>query len=223
MSGTWVDVAPSVIDSGYDLQLLAVRFVDPGHPEEKLGVRYRVFFRNNSDQVIDQSFNVLLLASDSDLPDADAPNAGFQLETIEAGEIKSVDIRLPMIEGSFRKLHVLVDSHKDIAETEEVNNGSILSVEEILPVDPVLFGSENQQVAAGSELTLAGEGLGPAPGRVVVHAAGLEWEAEIEGWTDLGVRVKLPALPIADDTPAEIVLIRGDDAATNPLSVTMIP
>ena len=32
----------------FDLQLLAVRFVDPGHPDQKLGPRYRVWFRNNS-------------------------------------------------------------------------------------------------------------------------------------------------------------------------------
>ena len=40
------------------LQLLAVRFVDPGHPEEKTGPRYRVWFRNNSDLAIDKPFDV---------------------------------------------------------------------------------------------------------------------------------------------------------------------
>ena len=108
-------------------------------------------------------------------------------------------------------------------EIEEAHNGTILAVADILPVDPVLFGSEDELIAAGSKMTLAGEGLGPAPGRVVVHAAGLEWEAEIEGWTDLGARIQLPAFPLADHTPAEIVLVRGDGAATNPFSVTMTP
>ncbi len=43
--GTWVDVEMPVIPAAqYDLQLLAVRFVDPGHPEEKLGPRYRVWY-----------------------------------------------------------------------------------------------------------------------------------------------------------------------------------
>ena len=221
--GTWVDVDPVVIQTGFDLQLLAVRFVDAGHPEQNFGARYRIYLRNNSDQPINQPFNVLLLASDGTSPSADALNAGFQLETIEAGETKAVDIRLPMTEEPFTKLHVLIDSHKNIEEIEETNNGSVLNVADILPVDPVLFGSEDQQVVTGSVMTLAGEGLGPAPGRVLVHAAGLEWEAEIEGWTDLGVQVKLPELPVTDDTPAEIMLIRGDDAATNPLSVTITP
>ena len=212
-----------MIQTGFDLQLLAVRFVDAGHPEQNFGARYRIYLRNNSDQPINQPFNVLLLASDGTSPSADALNAGFQLETIEAGETKAVDIRLPMTEEPFTKLHVLIDSHKNIEEIEETNNGSVLNVADILPVDPVLFGSEDQQVVTGSVMTLAGEGLGPAPGRVLVHAAGLEWEAEIEGWTDLGVQVKLPELPVTDDTPAEIMLIRGDDAATNPLSVTITP
>ncbi len=221
--GTWVDVEPVVIETGLDLQLLAVRFVDAGHPEQNFGARYRVYLRNNSDQSMNQPFNVLLVASNDTSPSVDALNAGFQLETIDAGETKAIDIRLPMTEESFSKLHVLVDSHEDIKETEETNNGAILNVVDILPVDPVLFGSEDQQIVTGSVMTLAGEGLGPAPGRVLVHASGLEWEAEIEGWTDLGVQIKLPALPVTDDTPAEIVLFRGDDAATNPLSVTITP
>ena len=46
--GTWVDLKPVVVAAATsDLQLVAVRFVDPGHPEEKLGPRYRVWFRNN--------------------------------------------------------------------------------------------------------------------------------------------------------------------------------
>ena len=38
--GTWVDLRPVVVAAAQsDLQLVAVRFVDPGHPEEKLGPR----------------------------------------------------------------------------------------------------------------------------------------------------------------------------------------
>ena len=222
VSGTWVDVLPAGVATGSDLQLLAIRFVDAGHPEKDLGARYRVMFRNNSDQDINKPFNILLLAGDSS-PHTESPYAGFQIETMEAGETKSVDIRLPLVSEPYKTLHVLVDSHKDIAETEESNNGTSIKIADILPVDPVLFGSEDQLVAAGSKMSLAGEGLGPEPGRVIVHAAGLEWEAAIEGWTDLGARIEIPALPLADHTPAEIVLVRGDGAVTNPLSVTMTP
>ena len=59
----------------YDLQLLAVRFVDPGHPEEKLGPRYRVWFRNNSDRRSTQPFNVMLFAGNDDQLTADLPAA----------------------------------------------------------------------------------------------------------------------------------------------------
>jgi len=43
-------VAPAVVHTGYDLQLLAVCHVDPGHPKYKIRARCRVIVRNNSDK-----------------------------------------------------------------------------------------------------------------------------------------------------------------------------
>lgn len=222
VSGTWINVAPAPAHLEHDLQLLAIRFVDAGHPEQDLGARFRVVFRNNSDKAISTPFNIVIVASD-ETPTSDAPYAGFQIENIDGGDTKSVDIRLPFLNNPVSKIQVLIDSHQDIAEEDESNNGTAIKIADILPVDPVLFGSEDQIIPAGSTMNLAGEGLGPEPGRVVVHAAGLEWEATIEGWSELGVRVALPALPVADDSPAEILLIRGDGAVTNPLSITLTP
>jgi hypothetical protein len=48
-------------------------------------------------------------------------------------------------------------------------------------------------------------------------------EGEILGWYDLGVRWTLPKIAVAAPTDAEIVLIRGDGAATNPLKITLNP
>ena len=97
--GTWVDVAPVVVGAEYDLQLLAIRFVDGGHPEEQLGPRYRVWFRNNSTRAIHVPFNVMLFASvDGSLSD-DLPQAGVRVTSIEAGEVQAVDVRLRQIVG----------------------------------------------------------------------------------------------------------------------------
>jgi len=221
--GTWINVQPVNIVSGLDLQCLAIRYVDAGHPSQKLGPRYRMWVRNNSKQVIAKPFNVLMMAGDTAKPSAEYPYAGNKIEMIKAGETKIVDIRLPVLSKNQTKLHVLVDSHKDIAEANEENNGTVLDLSAVTPVDPVLFGSDEQSAQAGELLTIAGEGLGPMPGRVIVHAAGMEWEAEIEGWNDLGVRVKLPNLPLADVTPAEMIVVRGDGAAANPLSINLKP
>jgi len=51
----------------------------------------------------------------------------------------------------------------------------------------------------------------------------LELDAEIQGWYDLGVRAKLPNLPLAAATDAEIVVVRGDGAVANPLSLRIMP
>jgi hypothetical protein len=94
--GTWVDVPPVAVPPWrYDLQLLAVRFVDPGHPEERLGPRYRVWYRNNSSQPVTQGFNVVALASNDPLLRPGLPQAGVRVRAIAPGDTQSVDIRLP--------------------------------------------------------------------------------------------------------------------------------
>ena len=234
-SGTWVNVARvEVPATEYDLQLLAVRFVDPGHQEENLGPRYRVWFRNNSTVAIDRPFDVVLLAGNDDKAKPDLPMAGVRVNAIAAGETQVVDIRLPFavqqmgrdaqgLPAPFSTLHVLVDGNREIDETSEVNNGTQLAADLVLPVDPSAFEVKPKEAAAGGELLLAGEGLGPEPGRVLVHLGGIEMEAEIIGWYDLGVSVKVPDLPLAGPVTAELIVIRADGAATNPVSVTVLP
>ncbi|MCA9017688.1 MAG: hypothetical protein KDA77_20360, partial [Planctomycetaceae bacterium] len=207
--GTWVDVQPIVIDSGLDLQMLAVRFVDSGHPEQQLGPRFRVWFRNNSNVDINVPFNVMLLASNSRELEAGVPEAGSRVDNIAAGQIQSVDIRLPFAaslmstdeEGNqlpFEQLHVLIDSHREIPEAFEENNGAVMARVDVLPVDPALFSADTDVVVSGAMVNLAGEGLGPEPGKVLVSINGMNFEAEIYGWYDLGVQVKMPELPLLD-------------------------
>ena len=234
VSGTWVDVA-SVRVEDRDLQLLAVRFVDAGHPEQKLGPRYRVWFRNNSDKKIRKDFNVMLLASnDREPPSRDVPQAGVEIDNIDAGAIQTVDIRLPFEANTldrdakdravpFRFLHVLVDSHRDVDEAFEENNGVVLARVDVLPVDPASFSTSVTSAAPGAMIDIAGEGFGPEPGEVIVQINGLELQAEIYGWYDLGVHIKLPALPLASETRADIVVVRGDGAVSNPVQIQVVP
>ena len=70
---------------------------------------------------------------------------------------------------------------------------------------------------------LAGEGLGPEPGKVLLRLGGIEMEPEILGWYDLGIRLALPNLPLASPTKADLLVIRGDGAAAVPLKVTISP
>jgi hypothetical protein len=233
--GTWVNVPPVIVEAHQtDLELLAVRFVDPGHPEENLGPRYRVWFRNNSDEPVTQPFNVVLFASNDGKLVAGLPQAGVRVASIEANDTQSVDIRLPIEvyrmgrdangkPAPFSTLHVLVDANREISETTRADNGAQLVPAEILPVDPAVFEVEPAAASAGNEILLAGEGLGPQPGQVLVVVDGKEIDAEILGWYDLGVRFTMPKTNLAIPTNAEVVVIRGDGAASNPLPINLKP
>lgn len=227
--GTWVDVPPVVVETGYDVQLLAVRFVDPGHPDKNLGQRVRVWLRNNSRESINRPFNVLVLGSDADKPAEDRLEAGQRIESIEAGQTLAVDVRLPVTADGkpgapreFAKLHVLVDSDRELNDTNRANNGILVARRDVLPVDPVLFQAEEEMVATGSTITLAGEGLGPEPGEVLLQVGDEQKPVEVVGWYDLGVRVKVPELPLEGATAAQFVVVRGDTAATNPVQVQLV-
>lgn len=233
--GTWVDLKPVVIPANdTDLQLVAVRFVDPGHPEEKLGPRYRVWFRNNGSQPITQPFSVMLLAGNDARMVEGMAQAGVQVTSVEPGAIQSVDIRLPAdvlalgrgADGKpapFGMLHVLVDANQEIAETTKENNGVRLAPADVLPVDPAAFEIKPRLARVGEEILLAGEGFGPEPGRVLVQVNGQELDGEILGWYDLGVQWALPKLAVNGPVEADVVVIRGDGAAANPVKVKIMP
>jgi hypothetical protein len=137
--GYWYDVPVVEIRQGVDLQLLAVRMIDAGSPEQNLGPAFRVWIRNNSPIAIAHPFNVVALAARNTVATADLPQAGVRVDTIDAGQTLPVDIRLPVEanQPGFPLLHVLVDSHREIAEVFENNNGAVLARANILPVDEV--------------------------------------------------------------------------------------
>ena len=231
--GTWIDVSPIVV-AGQDVQLLAVRFVENGHPEQNLGPRYRVWVRNNSPVQIVTPFSVLMLASNEQTPTVELPQTGVVVTAMDIGETQALDIRLPLAanrlgvtpEGyrvPFTYLHVLVDSHQQIPEMFEDNNGAVLARTDILPVDPAAFSTDLTAAAPESLLTIAGEGFGPEPGQVIVSVYGQQVQAEIHGWYDLGIQFAVPNFTLTQPVDAEVLVVRGDTAVSNPLTVRLAP
>ena len=158
----------------------------------------------------------------------------MRVTAIEAGEIQSVDIRLPIevyamgrdAKGNptpFSMLQVLVDAANEIAETTKANNGASLPPADVLPVDPAAFELQPVAATSGGEVILAGEGFGPQPGQILLLVGGEEIDAEIIGWSDMGVRFMLPKIAPAGPTEAEVIVVRGDRAAANPLKITILP
>lgn len=232
--GTWIDVARPPLTDRPDLELLAVRFVDPGHPEEHLGPRYRVWFRNNSSQPVVTPLDVMLMASNDGRLVAGLPQAGVRVTSIEAGDTQAVDIRLPVEVSTqgrnalgqaipFQTLHVLVDANRAVDDPNQANNGAAIARDQILPIDPATFESRPDRQTVGGEVVLAGEGYGPGPGKVLLVVAGQEMDAEILGWYDLGIRARLPQLGMNVPIDAELIVVRGDGAAANPIRITIEP
>jgi hypothetical protein len=222
-----------VARSGIDVQLLAVRFVDPGHPEQKMGPRYRIWFRNNSVLPIEQPFDLVVYASNDQRPGMRLPEAGVRVTGMDAGQIQAVDLRLPFdanilgrdLQGSripFRYLHLIVDAQRELLDVDVANNGAVVERLEILPVDPAIF-SVALDSTGGGIVDVAGEGFGPEAGQAVLELNGQELPLEILGWCDVGVQVRLPGLVANPPTKGEIIIIRGDKAASNPHLVRIPP
>jgi hypothetical protein len=135
--GDWEDVPLVAVPQGLDLQLLAVRMLDSGDPDQQQGPAFRVWFRNNSAVAINHPFNILTLAARDTQPTADLPQAGVRVASIDAGQTLSVDIRLPVEanQPGFPMLHVLVDSHREIPEVDKTNNGLVINRADVLPVE----------------------------------------------------------------------------------------
>ena len=232
-SGTWVDVPPAPVSAAneVDVQLIAVRFIDPGHTEEQLGPRYRVWIRNNAATQITQPFNITLLGGTDDRPVEGLPQEGVRVESMEPDQVMSVDVRMPFEVNvlntdeqgrriPFTYLHVVVDSNRELNDVFRENNGIGIAREEVLPIDPWAFAPESDTVPIGSIINVAGEGFGPEPGEVFVVYEGEQYPAEIYGWYDLGVRFQVPEIPVSGTAQtAEILVIRGDGASSNPIEV----
>lgn len=232
-SGTWIDLPSPVLVDNPDVQLVAVRFVDNGHPEQELGTRYRAWFQNNSNAAITAPFNVLMLASNTVNASADLPQAGVTVPAMDPGEMKVVDIRLPFAANKmnrvdnhltpFEYLHVLVDSHRQLNDPTPENNGAVIARADIMPVDPAAFAPDSAAAAPGAIVSIAGEGFGPEPGRLIVSINGEQTEATIYGWYDLGVQFELPNINVTGPTDAEVLVVRGDGAAANPVTMKLAP
>jgi hypothetical protein len=123
----------------------------------------------------------------------------------------------------FNYLHVLVDSHRQLQDVNPANNGAVIARTEILPVDPAAFAPDVNAAAPGAMVSVAGEGFGPEPGRIIVNVNGTQTEATVFGWYDLGVQFELPTVPLATPAEAEVLVVRGDGAASNPVTIQLAP
>jgi hypothetical protein len=138
----WEQPAPSLVS--YDLQLVAVRLVDPGQPEQQRGPCYRIWIRNNSSLAAPQPFTVMLLAGNDARLVRGLPQTSVRVTSIAAGDTQAVDLRLPtgvftMGRDSlgrplpYNMIHVAVDTEREVPDACRANNAAMLAVADVLP------------------------------------------------------------------------------------------
>ena len=144
--GVSVAAAPAAID----LQLIDLRYVDPGNAARQLGPRYRVTVFNASNTAVTIPFEVALLAAGKDAAVKETATAATIVNSMAAGETKTVDVRLPLsalqlgreANGrglAFAVLYGVVDSQNVVAEVddgqERNNNVRAWRRDDIRPID----------------------------------------------------------------------------------------
>ena len=135
---------PVPVATPVDLELVNVQFGDVGDPASGLGPRYRITVRNASPTLVGQ-FKVVAVAVAGNQPSPEAPPVVAVLDSLKPGEVRSLDIRLPVGAltlahdaagnvGPFTQLGVAIDADNQIAESNEANNSTILDRQQIPPI-----------------------------------------------------------------------------------------
>ncbi len=137
-------VRPIPVSTPVDLQLVDVRFGDVGDPASGLGPRFRITVYNASPSPVSE-FKVVAVAVANGQPSPNAPPVVAVIDSMEAGEVKSFDVRLPVEAltlsvdpmgnvAPFSQLGVVVDADNQIPESNEENNQLILDRQQIQPI-----------------------------------------------------------------------------------------
>ena len=131
----------ATVAGGVDVEFTKIRQLDAGDAAKNLAPAYRVWFHNNSDVDINQPFDVALLASADEQLSEGLPYRNIRVDGIAADETMSVDIRLPIEALSmssddgqaapYAYVHTIIDSQRELVETDKLNNLSVDSREEI--------------------------------------------------------------------------------------------
>src|SRR5262249_52450919 len=93
-----VEAQQPVEDPIIDVEVLDVRFVDPGDPAKQLGPCYRIEFRNNSDVAIQREFSVAVIAGGPGRLTPQTPRTIEPVPGMQPGQMLAGDIRLPLLE-----------------------------------------------------------------------------------------------------------------------------
>jgi hypothetical protein len=217
----------------FPIELVDVRLIDIGNAAEGQGPRFRVVIKNVMPFPLNQPFEVLLSAGINDEASAELPTAIQGVQQLGPGEIAPVEVRLPAEAmamaypgreepAPFSVLHVLIAGPKNALGSSSITKLAATPLSEVRLADLAVAPPANGAVAVGSPLELQGEGFGLQAGQVVLNVAGLKLNAEVLGWSELGIAVRMPQLALTEPTPVQVTVVRADGQAAQPLSLTAV-
>ncbi len=217
----------------FPLELVDVRLVDLGNASAGQGPRFRIVLKNITPFPLSRPFEVMLTAGISDDFSPSLPTAVEGLAAMAPGAVVPVDLRLPVEvmamtypgraePGPFSMLFVLVGGPKNALGSSSVTTMAVLPLGDVRPVDLAIAPPANPEVAVGGPVELQGEGFGSEAGQVFLNVGGLKLNAEVLGWSELGIAVRMPELALTSPTPVQLLVTRVDGQSAAPLPLTAV-
>ncbi|MBI1900399.1 MAG: hypothetical protein HYS13_04695 [Planctomycetia bacterium] len=217
-----------------NLQLVDVRLVEPGMPEQKLGPRFRLFVKNASPFGISRPIDLVVAAGIDRKFEQGLPSAVERISGLAPGQVATIEIRLPIESmamqypgeekpAPFSTLFVMVTGQQDLLGNATIKPLAILPRIGIQFVDLALHKPADARVPTGAVVTLAGEGFGIDGGQVILSLGQAKLVGQIVNWGPTAIQVKLPELALATPTAAQIVVARADGQSAPAMEMQIMP
>jgi hypothetical protein len=194
-----------------DLDLNDLRFVDNGNNQQ--GPRYRVTVKNLSRTDVTSEITVALLASIEADSDDNVSTLGT-IEGLNAGESKTVDLRLPRGSQVLEFLTAAVAA-TEVADSNENDNTATFARDSVREVSLKLstIRIENGQ------LVLSGEGFGREAGKLSLKVGSTNVPMNAAGWTATEISFKLPKVDFTKVKAGQLQVVRADGRTAQPLAL----
>jgi hypothetical protein len=225
---------PAQAQGQLNLQLVDVRLVEPGVPDQKLGPRFRLFVKNASPFGIGRPIDLVVAAGIDRKFQQGLPATVERVSGLAPGQVATLEVRLPLESmamqypgeekpAPFSTLFVMVADQQDLLGNATIKPLAILPRIGIQFVDLALQKPADARVPTGAVVTLAGEGFGIDGGQVVLSLGGAKLVGQVVNWGPTAIQVKLPELALAAPTPAQIIVARADGQSAPAMEMQIMP
>jgi hypothetical protein len=203
-----------------DLELRDLKLVDKG--DDTMGPAYRLSLRNNSQRGTIGSMVAVLMASQDAQPTADSPYATVEVPTLAAGQMTTIDIRLPQIVSAntdaFTYLTAAVGTPAGFTDTDESNNMAAFDRSSVGAIPAKITGVSVDETAG--RMILEGEGFGSDFGKLFLTVDGRRYEATVSAWGPTTVYFTVDGFD-GNGSNGSFTLVRNDGRLAPSLDIAL--